>query len=80
MLELIILYFIYKLSKTQPTILNKTEAPLINDIYGIWENNNIEEITGISHLTKLKWLDLSFNKIKRFSHKFLLLNTLKNQR
>jgi len=29
------------------------------------DNNNIEEITGISHLKKLRWLDLSFNKIKK---------------
>ena len=28
------------------------------------DNNQIEEIGNIGHLTKLQWLDLSFNKIR----------------
>ena len=29
------------------------------------DNNYIEEITNLSHLTSLRWLDLSFNKIRK---------------
>lgn len=45
MFDLIIAYFIFNLlNKKQTILLNNPETTLYNDVYGIWEDNNIKEI------------------------------------